>query len=158
MIRYIGIFLLAAFLVGCATQEDVQNDVIEEPTDVNGEVFCSTDWDPVCGVDGQTYSNECVAVEQNNVDVAYYGECQGMAEISIHSPLDVQVDGVVYMQSETEIVVVNYGDQQVQLEIEGLDINDQIDSGEVMSYVVTPEQSSYTVFVDNVAVSEIIVQ
>jgi len=36
---------------------------------------CITLYTPVCGVDGKTYSNRCVAEVQNNVKVSYDGEC-----------------------------------------------------------------------------------
>ena len=37
---------------------------------------CTEEYNPVCGVDGKTYSNECFAAQQNNVAVAHKGECQ----------------------------------------------------------------------------------
>lgn len=36
--------------------------------------MCTMDYTPVCGCDGQTYSNECVA-NSKGVSAAYAGEC-----------------------------------------------------------------------------------
>ena len=37
--------------------------------------MCTMDYNPVCGCDGKTYSNECVA-NSNSVSAAYSGECK----------------------------------------------------------------------------------
>jgi hypothetical protein len=62
-----GIFLFffgfLIFFVGCEKE-------------IDNEVVCAEIYAPVCGVDGNTYSNKCVAEEINDVEVAYDGECK----------------------------------------------------------------------------------
>jgi hypothetical protein len=67
----IGIGLLAVlfFSTGC---EDFLRWFLGQP--IGEEEYCTTEWDPVCGVDGVTYPNACDA-RISGVRVAHEGEC-----------------------------------------------------------------------------------
>ncbi len=61
---YLFVFLLI-LLSGCLQQQEQ----LEE------DCFCTLQYEPVCGVDGKTYSNPCFA-SCENVGIAYEGECK----------------------------------------------------------------------------------
>ena len=55
--------------------------------------FCTRDFRPVCGCDGATYSNACVAAS-NGVSIDYVGECEDPVEVGCRTNRDC--DAVSY--------------------------------------------------------------
>jgi len=65
--------------------------VVEEPTQEPETKVCTAQYDPVCGVDGRTYGNQCT-LNSNGIELDYSGECLKSEPKTQIDPPSLQLD------------------------------------------------------------------
>ena len=79
---------------------------MEEVQPLPLEVVCDKVYESVCGVDGNTYPNQCFAEDFYGVEIDYAGACVG-EDIIIEKIVDkvVEVEKIIEIEKVVEVVV-----------------------------------------------------
>lgn len=80
---------------------------------VGSTPVCTEQYEPVCGVDGKTYSNKCVATEINKVTVDYEGECKAEVEPEAEEPVEPEKAEINQPQTTPEEEIPSEKEEKV---------------------------------------------
>ena len=72
--KKLTLLLFIPLVIGCNDDEDVPNMCVDE-TLINLDTACIAVFEPVCGCDGNTYSNSCEALNWYGVLAYEDGSC-----------------------------------------------------------------------------------
>lgn len=72
-------FLFALLFIGCTGDDSSENNntpnMCQDESIIDLEVVCTTQYEPVCGCDGVTYSNSCEAFNIYGIIAYSEGAC-----------------------------------------------------------------------------------